>query len=107
MKGEKTVKFLVLVTPRADAPVSQDWLTLYQAAKAWIESRLKSGQLDCIYQRLEGRGVAIVNVNTAEELWEGIASYPLTAQCEWQVEPLFDVGYVFNRAIEMLKKASE
>jgi len=101
------MKFLVLATRSSDAPVSQDWLALYQAANAWIESRSKSGQLDCIYQRLQGGGVAIVNVNTAEELWEGIASYPFTAQLDWQVEPLFDVGYVFNRAIEMLKKTSE
>ena len=101
------MKFLVLSRPRTDAPVPRDALTLYQTAEEWLDSALKSGQIDCVYQRVGGGGVAIVNADTAEELWEGIASYPLTAQLEFQVEPLVDVRYAFNRVNEMLTRISE
>lgn len=70
---------------------------------AWVQKGKETEQLDCIYQLMSRGGVAIGNANSAEEMWGAIASYPFFEQFEWEIEPLVDLGFVLNSAIERLK----
>jgi hypothetical protein len=96
------MKFLVLTKPYPGAPMPKD-PAVYQATMAWVKKGLESGQLDCIYQLVSRGGVAIGNANSAEEMWGAIASYPFFEQFEWEIEPLVDLSFVLNFALERLK----
>jgi hypothetical protein len=100
------MKFLILTKPRIGAPPLQNPLATYQAAKAYYDAAMAKGQLDCVWQRVTGGGVTIANANSAEELFEGLHTYPLYGLFEWQVEPLVDFAYAFNEIVERLQKTS-
>jgi hypothetical protein len=94
------MKFLISSTPRASTSnLPGDHDTMHQA-EAFIEGMLRDGKLDCSYQRVTGGGIGIANSNSAEELWELINNYPLSAWFDWQVEPLADIRAIFAKTLE-------
>jgi muconolactone delta-isomerase len=99
------MKFLVLVKSRVGVPAPENPVALYKAAREAIETALADGSLDCAYQFAHpGRSVSINNADSAEELWERIAAYPLAPFLEFEVHPLADVMYVFDKSIERMEK---
>lgn len=101
------MKFLVLVKdvrPHREAP---DLAALYQAAQDYLNRAAEDGLLDSVYQYASGRGaVAIVDVGSGEQLWEMISAYPLAFAQEYEVIPLVDVNFTFDKALELLTTAA-
>ena len=98
------MKFFILVNPLDDAPKLKDPLATNKAAKAFIEEMLASGQFECAYQFVTGGGIAIANIDSAEEMWQKLVEYPLYSQFDWEVEPLVDLNFVFEKAIARMEK---
>ena len=97
------MKFLVVGTNRVSTSRLEDPLAAQKAAKAYIEEGLASGKFDCAYQFADGGGgMAIVNVGTAEELWEAIADYPMASLFDWEATPLADIIYVAKNMIKRM-----
>lgn len=98
------MKYLVIGKPRG-LPIPPDQaLKLYEAAVPWVDNLLKSGKLDCEYIFPGGGGIAIGNVNSPEEAFDLLTSYPLYSLFDWQVEPLVDWKHAYNTIIESYKK---
>ncbi len=98
------MKYLVIGKPRG-MPVPPDQaIMLYQAAITWVDGLLKSGKVDCEYIFPEGGGMAIGNVNSQEEAFDMMTSYPLYPFFEWQVYALADWRHAYTTIIEMYKK---
>jgi muconolactone delta-isomerase len=101
------MKFLVLSKPRSVTPPLANPIAAYEAAREFLKAGLADGRIDCVYQFADGRrAVTIGNADSAEEIWEALTSYPLSPFQEYEVYPLVDTAYVFDKAIERMKKAA-
>jgi len=99
------MKFLILVKGRVGAPPLPDPLAALQESKEYLDAMLADGRLDCIYQFVNGhQAVGVANADSAEELWENLTAYPFSPVQEYEVHPLADVNYVFDKGIERLQK---
>jgi len=99
------MKFMILAKPRAEAPALSDPVAANQAAKEDIKAAMESGLFECAYQFITGGGFAIANADTGEALWAALTAYPLYQQFDWQVKPLVDLGFVFDKSLERLSEA--
>ena len=99
------MKFLVIGRPRDGAPKLENPLEVSRAAQASIQKALKDGSFDCCYNLVSGGGVSISNAKSHEELWENLRSYPLYTQLTWEVLPLVDIKYVFDKLVASAEKA--
>jgi muconolactone delta-isomerase len=98
------MKYLVIGKPRP-IPIPPDQaITLYNAAIAWADNRIKTGKLDCLYVFPQGGGMAIGNVNSQEEAFDELLSYPLFGFFDWEVDPLTDWKHAYTTVIEMYQK---
>jgi muconolactone delta-isomerase len=98
------MKFLVM--PIQKQTLSPDMgLTLIEATIQWKNQAKGSGKFDTIYS-VAGQpgGLAIVNVDSLEELDDLIAEYPMTPFCDVQVLPLSDVDRAMAKQHDLLKK---
>lgn len=94
-----------LVTARPSRPMTREQaLALYQAARAWVTARLEDGTLDCHYTFPGGGGTGIVNVESHEALSDSIASYPLYAFMDWEVQALSEWSHTYDMMIERLQQ---
>jgi hypothetical protein len=97
------MKYLIIGSPNA-RPVPPDMaINLYQAAIAWVDNLIKTGKLDCTYIFPEAGGMAIGNVNSQEEAFDLLTSYPLYGFFDWKVKVLVDWKYAYNKTIERYK----
>ena len=48
--------------------------------------------------------MAIFNVDSHEELWESLSTYPLSAIQKYEIHPLRDANFGFDKGIERIKK---
>ena len=98
------MKFLVMTTIKSQPP--PDMLpALHQASQQWAAEARKSGKLDALYS-ISGQsgGMAIVNVDSLEELDDRIQAYPLTPYSETQTIPLGDIDHALSTWGEQLKR---
>jgi hypothetical protein len=101
------MKFLILVKHRKGATPLENPVAARKAAREEIKASLADGRMDCAYQFADGRrAVAIVNAESAEAIWEFLTSYSLYSLQDYEVHPLVDVDFVFERTLERMKKAA-
>lgn len=98
------MKYLVIANPRPIPIPPEQAIGLYQAASAWTDERLKNGKLEVNYGYPGGGGIAIANVNSPEELFDELLSYPLYGLFDWKIKVLVDLKHAFNSVIEYDKK---
>ncbi len=99
-------KYLILMKHRREATPPADPIVADKAAREGLKAALADGRMDCVYQFADGRrAVSIVNAESAEAVWEMLTSYPLYSVQDYEVHPLVDIDFVFNKALERMKKA--
>jgi hypothetical protein len=80
------MKFLVSATPGPLPPSPEQ----FDAALAWLESKVEDGTFDCIYGYLEGGGFSVTNAASHRAVLELMADYPLFGMVQFEVRPLLD-----------------
>ena len=98
------MKYLVIATPNQTLMPMDMAVNLYNAAMAWTDERLKNGKIDCTYIFAERGGFSIANVNSHEELFDELLSYPLYPFFEFEVTALVEWKHGYNSIIEFYKK---
>ena len=98
------MKYLVIATSNQTPMPPEMAERIYKAGIAWIEERLKNGKIDCTYVFIGGGGLSIGNVNSQEELFDELLSYPLYPFFDWEVTPLVEWKHGYNSAMESYKK---
>jgi hypothetical protein len=106
-RRERVMKFLILMKHRKGATPSEDPVAASKAARAALKASVADGRMDCVYQFADGRrAVAIMNAESAEAVWERLTAYPLYSLQDYEVHPLVDVDFVFERTLERMKEAA-
>ncbi len=98
------MKFLVTGIPGAIPVPPRQGMSLYKAAAAWFEERLKNGRIECHYVFTDQGGFVIANANTHEELFEELLSYPLYPFFTWEVKALCDWKHSYDTIIRIFEK---
>lgn len=98
------MKYLVIANPRPIPIPPEQAVSLYQAVLAWTDERLKNGKLEVNYVLPGGGGIAIANVNSPEELYDELLTYPLYGVFDWKIKVLVDLKHALNSGIEYYKK---
>ena len=98
------MKYLVIASSNSVPIPPEMAVNIYKAAIAWMDERIKNGKLDCSYVYVGGGGIAIANVNSQEELFDELLSYPLYSFFYWEVETLVDWKHAYKSVIELYKK---
>jgi hypothetical protein len=98
------MKYIVIASSNRVPIPPEKGINLYKAATAWTDERLKNGKLDCSYVYVGGGGFSIANVNSQEEGYDALLSYPLYPFFDWEVKPIVDWKHAYNSAIEIYKK---
>src|SRR4030042_728048 len=98
------MKYLVIAHPKPTQIPPEQAVNLYQAATAWADEALKNGKIDCTYIFVGGGGFSIGDVNSQEELFDELLSYPLYGFFDWEVKALVDWKHGYNSVIEFYKK---
>ena len=97
------MKYLTIGSPKA-IPVPPDQaVKLYTAAIAWIDKLIKNGTIEAMYIFPEGGGMAISDVNSQEEAFDLLTSYPLYSFFDWKTKVLVDWKHAYNSIIERYK----
>jgi len=80
-------------------------ISLFQAAKQWINAQLANGSMDLNYVHVEtGAGCAITNAASHEEMYTRILEYPLYPFFDWEVVALVDWSHSYDGQVELLQK---
>lgn len=97
------MKYLTIATPKAIPVPPEQAVKLYPAAMAWIDQQIKSRKIEVTYLFPEGGGIAISDVNSQEEAFDLLTSYPLYSFFDWKVQSLVDWKHGYNSIIERYK----
>ena len=97
------MKFLVITEPRGNLPPEAAG-QLFQAARQWLDGKVRDGTLDIVHGFPAGGGVSISNADSHEELMRDIRDFPLFPFVSWDIRPLVDLHQSFDSAIEMFGK---
>lgn len=98
------MKYLVIVSPNQTPLPPEMAVDIYKAAIVWTEERLKNGKIESTYIFNERGGFSIANVNSQEELFDEMLSYPLYPFFDWEITPLVEWKHGYNSVIELYKK---
>jgi hypothetical protein len=98
------MKYLVIAHPNPIQIPPEQAVKIYQGAKAWVDERLKNGKIECTYVYVGGGGFSIGNVNSQEELFDELLSYPLYGFFTWEVKALVEWKHGYDSVIEFYKK---
>lgn len=98
------MKYLVIANPSLTPVPLEHAININKAAMAWMDERIKNGKIDCTYVFVGGGGLSIANVNSAEEFFDELLSYPLYGFFDWEVTALVDWKHGYNSVIENYKK---
>jgi hypothetical protein len=97
------MKYMVIGNP-SSTPIPPDQaVNIYTSAIAWMDERLKNGKIDCHYTFAERGGFAIANVNSPEELFDEMLSYPLYPFFDWEVSVLVEWKHSYHSIIALFK----
>jgi hypothetical protein len=97
------MKYLTIASPKAIPVPPEQGIKLYPAAMAWVDKQIKSGNIEAMYIFPEGGGVAISDVNSQEEAFDLLTSYPLYHFFDWKIKSLVDWKHAYNSIIERYK----
>ncbi|MGE5123782.1 MAG: hypothetical protein ACM3H7_04640 [Acidobacteriaceae bacterium] len=97
------MKYLAIGSPRGLIIPADQLVNLYQTALSWADDQIKSGKIDTMYVFPEGGGMAIGNINSQEEAFDLLTSYPLYGLFDWKVEVLVDWKHAYTSIIERYK----
>lgn len=98
------MKFMVTGLPGAISVPPGQGMSLYKAAVAWFEERLKNGMIECHYVFPDQGGFAISNASSPEELFNELLSYPLYPFFSWEVKALCDWKQSYDTIIKIFEK---
>jgi muconolactone delta-isomerase len=98
------MKYLVIGTPNQTPMPLEMAVNIYKAAMAWSDERLKNGKIESFYIFAERGGFSIAKVNSPEELFDELLSYPLYPFFDWEVTALVEWKHGYNSIIEFYKK---
>jgi hypothetical protein len=98
------MKYLFVAIPNHVPVPPEQAIGIYKATSAWIAERKKNGRIDVNYIFVGGGGIAIANVETQEQAFAELLSYPLYAFFDWEVKPLVDWQQSLNTIIEFYTK---
>lgn len=96
------MKFLVTAMPDRQIPVEMG-AALYQAAVAWTEERIADGRIECTYIFAQTGGMAVIEVDSHEQVFDEIMSYPLSGFFEWEVMALADWRHSYQTLIALFQ----
>ena len=97
------MKFLILVKPLLGGPPMEDPITIYTAARDYINQAFDEGKLECVYQYADGRqAMAIAEVDDMEELYKYLHGYPLFFWQDYEIHPLVDVDFSFELGLQRM-----
>lgn len=100
------MKFLVIGKPTTREMPPESRLAIYQAARQVYQDWVEDGIVDRIYGLTAAGGVAIMNADSPEQLWDALSAWPLYPYGTWEVHPLTDYAYVLDKYIERLQERS-
>lgn len=86
------MKYFVSAIPGPMPPSPEQ----FDAAVAWLESKLDDGTFDCLYGFMEGGGFSVANAGSHREALDIMADYPLFGMVTFEVRPLLE----FKEGIE-------
>jgi hypothetical protein len=98
------MKYLVIGNPSLTPIPPEQAVFIYKAAMDWIDERLKNGKIESHYIFAERGGFSIANVNSVEELFDELLSYPLYPFFDWEAKALVDWKHGYNSIIGLYKK---
>jgi muconolactone delta-isomerase len=98
------MKYMVTAKPGMIPIPPEQAVALYKAAEAWTEERLKDGRIESTYVFPERGGFSIGNIDSHEELFAELMTYPLYPFFDWEVQVLCDWKESFQRVIEYFEK---
>lgn len=78
------MKYLISATPGPMPPAPEQ----FDAALAWLESKVEDGTFDCVFGYMEGGGFSVAEVGSHADALELMADYPLFGLVTWEVRPL-------------------
>jgi hypothetical protein len=99
-----TMKYLVIASSNGIPIPPEQAINIYKAAIAWTNERIKNGMIEADYIFIGGGGFSIANVNSQEQGYDELLSFPLYPFFDWEVKPLVDWKHAYNSAIELYKK---
>ncbi|HEX8855091.1 MAG TPA: hypothetical protein VF752_05770 [Thermoleophilaceae bacterium] len=101
------MKFLVVVTPRRDAPIPPPMLAeILKAQREWLQARAADGTFECNYAFPTGGGMAVVNVDSHEGLNELVYDAPAFGIVDLEAKALSDSDASMGNAIAALERAA-
>jgi muconolactone delta-isomerase len=99
------MKFLVIVTPRRDAPIPPAGVAqILGAQREWIRQRREEGTLETAYSFLAGGGIGIFDVDSHEALNEALLGSPGFAISDYDVRALVDVDTALGNGVAAMER---
>jgi len=91
-------------TRPTSVPIPPDQtVAMLQASKELVNAWLESGLADCAYGFPAGDGFCIANHDSHETLMDTIVEYPQYPFMDWEITPLVDANYSFDKFIAYFK----
>ncbi len=100
------MKYLIVSKVRNNLPPERG-AAIFLAAKAWVESALKSKTVDFVYAFPNGGVTYVVNADSHEALMTKMREFPLYPFHEHEIRPLVDANASFDLAIQMFGRWSK
>jgi hypothetical protein len=94
------MKFLVTAIPNRPIPPEMG-AALWQAATAWTEERIADGRIECNYVFAQTGGMAIIEVDSHEQVFDELMGYPLSGFFKWEVAALADWRHSYETLIAL------
>jgi muconolactone delta-isomerase len=99
------MKYLVMARRNMVPMDPKTGIAVFQAGKQRDSAELAAGGMDLQYFYADGSGgFAIVNGDSHEEVYDKLLEAPYYAFMDWEVIPLIDSIYGFDKLIEMMQK---
>lgn len=94
------MKFMIQSTPVNQESWPKDLLARFQACKTVVQEGLADGTTECAYMVVgSNKSVSIVDAPSHELLWQALAIYPMAPFLAFEVTPLVDMDFFFDRVI--------
>jgi hypothetical protein len=82
----------------------QQRVALLEASKEMMQAWLEQGRMECAYGFPTGGGFCIGSYDSHEALMDTLLEYPHYPLMDWEITPLVDADYGFDKFIEYFKK---
>ena len=93
------MKFLVLSKPVPGLPPPEDPEAFFKESNDYLDAMLKHGVADCVYITPDGGGMAVMDVESHEKLWEVVNAFPGTAYLKHSFYPLLSHSHYYDTMV--------